>query len=432
MTEGPEPAAFAGVDWATEEHDVCIVDLAGCVLGERAFKADAEGLAAMAQWLVAKGGGPENRIPVAIEVPHGVVVETLLERGFPVHSLNPKQLDRFRDRFSAAGAKDDRRDARVLADSLRTDGRAFRRLDVDDPDVILLREWTRSAEQTQCDDLAACNRVRQQLLRFFPQALELSEDLGAPWFLALMEAVPTPQDAHRFSRARISHLLRRHRIRKWDADEVLEILRKPAVTVAPGTVEAATSHLRLLFAQIRLLRGQLAECRANAKEILDRLRGAGSVEEEGRKDEPLDVEILLSLPGAGRIVAATVLAEASRPLRDRDYQALRTLGGVAPVTRSTGKQEKRRKPRWCQNQAPAQMRYACNARLRKALYHAAAAAAQHHDEWKPLYAELRGRGHSHARACRGLADRLLNVLMAMLRTRSLYDPSKRLVRRVAA
>jgi len=48
---------------------------------------------------------------VAIEVPHGPVVDALIDRGFVVYAINPKQLDRLRDRFSVAGAKDDRRDA---------------------------------------------------------------------------------------------------------------------------------------------------------------------------------------------------------------------------------------------------------------------------------------------------------------------------------
>ena len=51
---------------------------------------------------------------MAIETPHGPVVEMLLERGFAVFAINPKQIDRFRDRFTIAGAKDDSRDARVL------------------------------------------------------------------------------------------------------------------------------------------------------------------------------------------------------------------------------------------------------------------------------------------------------------------------------
>ena len=421
MTEETSPAAYAGVDWATEKHDVCVMDTAGKVVGEKAFAADATGLAAMADWLVARGGAPPERIAVAIEVPHGPVVESLLERGFAVHSINPKQLDRFRDRFSVAGAKDDRRDARVLADSLRTDGRAYRRLDNDAPDVIELREWSRMAADLARENTLLCNRARQQLLRFFPQVLELADDVGEAWILALLEAVPTPADAKKRRASPIETILGEHRIRRWKADEVLEILRKPALVVAPGTVEAATGHLRLVAERIRLVRRQLDECHETLDEICGRLGAAddagaaGAAEVEGRKDEPRDVEILLSLPGVGRIVAASLLAEASRPLRDRDYQAMRTLCGVAPVTKRSGKS------------LVVGMRKACNPRLRNALYHAARVAAQCDPGWKARYAALRARGRSHGRACRGVADSLLRVAVAMLRSRTLYDAARRRV-----
>ena len=62
--------------------------------------------------------------------------------------------------------------------------------------------------------------------------------------------------------------------------------------------------------------------------------------------------------------------------------------------------------------------------LRNATYHWARVAAQCDPTWRTRYRELRGRGHSHGRACRGIADRLLNVAMAMLKTRTLYDASK--------
>lgn len=410
MTEGDLPVVFAGVDWATEKHDVCLVDPGGRVLGERAFSADAVGLAEMADWLVEKGGAPPGRIAVAIEVPHGPVVETLLERGFSVHSLNPKQLDRFRDRFTVAGAKDDRRDARVLADSLRTDGRAYRRLDNDAPEVIELREWSRMASDLTREDTMLCNRARQQLLRYFPQVLELTDDVGELWILALIEAIPTPAEAHRKRRSTIEKILREHRIRRWKADDVLAVLRKPALIVAPGTAEAATGHLRMVAQRIRLVRRQLDECREKLDEICGSI--GSDAEVEGRKNEPRDVEILRSLPGVGRMVAATLLAEASRPLRDRDYQAIRTHSGIAPVTRRSGKS------------LVVGMRQACNPRLRNALYHAARVAAQCDSAWRARYTALRSRGHTHGRACRSVADSLLRVAIAMLRDRTLYDPAR--------
>ena len=96
---------------------------------------------------------PPARIGVAIETPLGAIVEMLLERGFAVFAINPKQLDRFRDRFTVARAQaDDRRDANaMLGDSLRTDRRAFRGLSVGDPTVIELREWSRIADDLTRD-----------------------------------------------------------------------------------------------------------------------------------------------------------------------------------------------------------------------------------------------------------------------------------------
>ena len=136
----------AGVDWASESHHVFLTDGAGRKAGEKIFKHSGEGLAEMAAWLVSASGAPSSsQIYVAIETPHGPVVETLIERGFTLHAINPKQMDRFRDRFTLAGAKDDSRDAEAMAPALRTDPPCLRLLAPLDPTVIELREWPRIA-----------------------------------------------------------------------------------------------------------------------------------------------------------------------------------------------------------------------------------------------------------------------------------------------
>src|SRR3954447_21961906 len=114
---------FAGVDWGSAKQQACLLDEAGTVVGERAFAHGGAGLAALCDWLVSIAG-EAGRVAVAIEVPHGPVVDALLDRGFAVHAINPKQLERLRDRVSLAGAKDDRRDARVAAGGLRTEIRS--------------------------------------------------------------------------------------------------------------------------------------------------------------------------------------------------------------------------------------------------------------------------------------------------------------------
>src|ERR671911_94552 len=156
---------FAAVDWGSAQHQACILDSGGAIAGERAFPHGGAGLAALCDWLVSIAGDA-GAVAVAIEVPHGPGVDALLERGFAVHAINPKQLDRLRDRFSVAGAKDDRRDARVLGDSLRTDTRCFRRLKRDEPRLIELRERLRMTEECKHERVRLTNRMREQLWRY--------------------------------------------------------------------------------------------------------------------------------------------------------------------------------------------------------------------------------------------------------------------------
>ncbi len=117
MRVGETTRWFAGVDWSSERHQVCLLDVGGKVVSERAFAHGGAGLAALCDWVVSVAGDL-GLVGMAIEVPHGPVVDALLDRGFAVHAINPKQLDHLRDRFSVAGAKDDRRDAWVTAAGL--------------------------------------------------------------------------------------------------------------------------------------------------------------------------------------------------------------------------------------------------------------------------------------------------------------------------
>ena len=146
---------------------------------QRQFAHRAEGLAALVAWL-SKRCGAVGSVAIGIEVPHGAVVETLLEHGFAVFSLNPKQLDRFRDRHSVDGAKDDRLDAFVLADALRSDRHKFKRLSIPDETALALREVSRCYDTLKVDLNRLANRLREQLQRYFPQLLELCPAANEP------------------------------------------------------------------------------------------------------------------------------------------------------------------------------------------------------------------------------------------------------------
>ena len=400
---------LVGIDWGTVIHLACVTDAAGHVLAERDFGHGGAGLAEMADWIAATARAGPQSVGIAIETPHGPVVEAMMERGFAVHSINPRQLDRFRDRFSPAGAKDDSRDARVLADALRTDPHAFRHLDPVLPEIVELREWSRIAGELTAERVALTNRARQQLWRYYPQLLDVEGDLARAWIREVWKRAPTPEKARRVRAGTVAGILKSHRVRRIDAETVLDRLRQPAIEVAAGTANAAVAHVEVVFSQLDLVDRQLGRaCRE-----IDRLTTAlgrpdTCPDEDAGQRLQRDVEILNSLPGVGRVVLATLLAEAFDPLQRRDYHALRCLSGVAPVTKRSGKT------------VLVLRRMAASKRLRDAVHHWARVAVIHDPICKARYAALRARGHGHARSLRTIGDRLLKVACKMLENRTTF------------
>lgn len=398
---------YVGIDWAKDEHTICILDSEQKVVEERTVEHSGTGLALLGELLAKLCEGNPARIAVAIETPRGAVVEYLVERGHAVYSLNPKQMDRFRDRHTVAGAKDDRRDAFVMADALRTDLRLFHQVKLDDPLVIRIRELSRAEQDIQREQVRAGHQLRDLLNRYYPQMLKLCPAVDESWFWDLIEVAPLPEQGIRLSKPKVDKLLRTHRIQRLDAAEVKKVLGVAPLKLAPGAAEAASEHALLILPVLRLLQQQRKYLVRRIEDLLDQMST------EGQFAEHRDVTILLSMPGVGRVISATMLAEASQPLADRDYHALRCYGGTAPITRRSGKRK------------IILMRRSCNQRLRNAIYHWSRVSTQCDPYSKEHYAALRAKGHSHGRALRGVADRLLAVLIAMLKEGALYDSNRR-------
>lgn len=402
---------FLGVDWGSDAHEICLLDAGGQVRGTRTVAHATATVHDALQWVSTQTGAPLATIAVAIETPRGVLVDTLIEAGFPVFAINPKQLDRFRDRFTAAGAKDDRRDAHVLSDGLRTDRRAFRRVRPDDPLIIQLREVTRLREDLQADESRLANRLRDQLVRVEAAWLTVSPAADEPWLWTMLGESTDPAMWSRLTRRRIAATLRAHRIRRVTADTIVDALQQPRLTVAPGVTEAVGLRIAALVPQLQVVHEQRLRADRRIDHFLERLATREAVEAERR--EHRDVEILQSLPGVGRMVTATMLTEATGPLADRDYGTLRAHTGVAPVTKRSGKRAHF-----------VHMRYACKRRLRQAVYHWSRTSLQHDAPARAYYDRVRSRGHSHARALRSVADRWLRILVAMLNEGTLYDATR--------
>ena len=399
---------FVGIDWGSVTHQVCAMDASRKVLLEASFAHSGEALLKLAKALLDLAEHDAKRIAVSIEVPRGPVVETLLEHKITVFAINPKQLDRFRDRHTVAGAKDDRRDALVLADSLRTDRSAFRQVRLGDPLLVELRELSRMHDELKAERVAKGNRLLAQLQRYFPQILALGSIYEDRWLWALLELAPTPEQAARMNLNKVRLLLKKHRIRKITPEEVRETLQAEPLHVAPGVTAACRSHVTMLIPRLRLVDDQKRQVESDIETLLEAL----ATPAEG-KAEHRDARLLQSLPGVGKLVCATMLTEAGTALDDRDYPTLRAVSGVAPVTKRSGKQ------------CDVFMRSSCNRRLRSAVHYWVGNAIQHDSHWKARYAALRSSGHSHGRAVRGVGDRLLATLVAMLKTNTAYDPGRR-------
>jgi Transposase IS116/IS110/IS902 family len=237
--------------------------------------------------------------------------------------------------------------------------------------------------------------------------LELCSAADASWLWDLIDLAPTPAHAALLSEEQVQRVLKAHRIRRLKAPEGLACLQAPALPVAPGATEAAQAHCGFLLPCLRVLAEQLQACSQRVSALLRTL-----AQEPGEGESLSDVAIVQSLPGVGRKITAWLSAEAAQPLAQRDYQVVRTHGGVAPVTRQSGKHRQ------------VVMRRGCNPRLRHALYHMARVAMQRDAHFSQVYAALRAKGHRHGQALRTIGDRLLRILMAMLRDRICYDASR--------
>jgi transposase len=409
---------FVGIDWGSKNHTVCVLNAQGEKLLEREVRHHGDDVHEFISRLRELADDDMSTVAAAMEAPQGVMVEALLECGASVYSINPKQLDRFRDRHSISGAKDDDLDAYVLATSLQTDPALFRPVTLPSPALMTLSALSRSYEVLTDQVLSLSNQICEQLRRYYPQMLALGDWHEEPWLWLLFKAAPTPQSAAKLLLLRINSILKAKRIRRISAEHIREKLRETPLPVAAGVADAAALRVASLLPLLQVAHEQRTQCSQQMKALLKSF----SKETESPEKAHHDAALLLSLPGIGVHNGAVMLTEARVALQSRDYQALRRLAGVAPVSRRTGGRSKR---------PHVQRRQACNHRLREAFYHCGRVASQCDPRTQQHYRELRARGHSHGRAVRGVVDRLLKVLVAVLGSAQPYDRAKRPVQNLA-
>jgi len=394
--EGPEKPVrvTAGIDWASAEHAVSVVDAAGVQRDRFVIPHTVTGLRQLVRRLRRAGVGE-----VAIERPDGPVVDALLEAGLVVFVIAPKQLKNLRSRYGSAGNKDDAFDAYVLADTLRTDRPRLRPLTRDSDATVTLRMTVRARQDLVAARVAMANQLRAHLQTTLPGAIGLFRDIDSTITLRFLSRFPSQDKADWLSRTRLGNWLRSV---GYNHQANLDRLWDHLHDAPPGTRGAeAHGRAQITMALVAALTAIRDQIKALEQQIADQLAA-----------HP-DAAIFTSLPRSGTVRAARLLAEIGDARgRFPTPEALTCLAGAAPSTRQSGKIK------------VVTFRWAVDKQLRGAVIDFAG-DSHHTNPWAAdLYQRARARGHDHPHAVRILARAWLHIIWRCWQDNAPYNPEK--------
>jgi Transposase/Transposase IS116/IS110/IS902 family len=404
---------FCGIDWAEGHHDVALVDETGRLVAKRRIMESPAGVAELTAMLAAAGDGAEDPIPVAIETPRGLLVAVLHASGRPVYAINPLAVARYRERTSLSGKKSDHADAMTLANILRTDAHAHRRLPADTNLARSIGVLARGYQDAIWRRTKLVQELRARLREYYPGFLTAFEKGGGAGSgmsstqlaggdaRAVLAIAPSPAEGMKLTRARVEAALRRggrQRRITAQAEKIVAALRIPQLRQDRLVEEAMRTDTLALLAVLD------AVC-----ESVDRLADA-LVDAFGQHP---DYQVITSFPGLADISGAIVLAEIGDDrTRFVDDRALQAFAGSAPITRASGKSR------------TVTRRRTKNNRLAAIGYSWAFTAMSRPSPTRDHYLRRRDHGDGHAAALRHLFNRMLGQLHHCLATGQTYDPAK--------
>jgi len=389
-------AAWVGLDWADQQHVVCLYEVG---TGQTELSSLEQKPEALQSWLGQLrqrfGGRP---VAVVLEQARGAVIYALLSVDFLVlYPVNPQSLASYRKVYATSGAKSDSADAVLLMEMVRHSPQRFRPWKPDDADTRSLQLLTENRRQLVNQRTAFTNQLTGLLKSYYPQALELAGELDSLQACDFLQKWPTLEALQQARPAQIRKLyLDYGKPRPESLQQRLEQIRQARpLTTDPAAVLSGTMMVRALIEQIRPL---LATLERFDQQIAALFR------------KHPDRLLFESFPGAGAVLAPRLVAAFGTD-RDRfeSAQQIQQLSGIAPVTVQSGKQ------RW------VHWRWACSKFLRQSFHE----FADHARKWcgwaKALYQRLRRSGKGHHAAVRMLAFKWIRLLFHCWKTRTCYD-----------
>lgn len=393
-TEQQLEVRFGGVDWSWDRHAVCVVDGAGRVVERFDVAHDADGLKQLARRL-----HRHHVVRVAIERGDGPVVEALLAAGLEVVVVSSRQVKALRLRYGTAGNKDDRFDAFVLADVLRSDGHRLASLQPDSSATVGLKALVRARKDLIKHRIALGNQLRANLLAAFPGAVGLFAEIDSPISLSFLTRFPSARRAAWLSDKRMAAWLRGV---GYCGRKTPEQLMAHLSGAATGLTGPAADACAVVTEQ---LVAALVDLKARIAVLDDRIAETLALHH--------DAAVFTSLPRAGINRAALLLAEIGDcRARFPDDTALAAAAGVAPSTRSSGKKHH------------VAFRHSCDKKLRDALIDFAADSRQASPWAADIYDRARARGARHPHAVRILARAWCRIIWRCWTDEVPYNPDQ--------
>ena len=380
-----------GIDIAKEKHWVTVLDADGAVQIDHEFRNTPAEIASLADRLTAFGG----TVRIGIDVIGGIagLAEAMLaQAGFTLVHVPGLAVNRARQATVGGENKSDPRDARAIAEQVRTrsDLRPVEPATEIDLEIRLLAGRRRDLVEAQTQRLA---RLHDLLVGIFP-GLEACLDLKTKGPLHLLTRYVTPAELRVAGRKRlVRHLQAAGGLPNPDA--LADRARAAAVEQAFAVpAERMTARLiRELAAEALASRARLLEVDRELEALLER--------------HP-DAALIRSLPGMGVVLTAELIAEAGNLSRFRSADALASAAGIAPVLRQSGRTRFLRRPN------------GGNKGLKRIFYQSAFCSLGHHDS-RAFYDRKRREGKRHHQAVIALARRRVNVLWAVVHSRTPFQ-----------
>lgn len=392
---------YTGIDWADDHFDFCIVDESGKRIKQFRVQKNIQGFTKAVDHLRNLSAQVEQ-IPVAIETPNSLLVDYLMELKYTVYSINPKSVDRYRDRYRTSKAKDDYFDAYVLANVLRTDRHNYRPVSFGSDLVRELKILTQDREALVNTRTRLSNQLRACLKTYYPVACELFSALLIPVALEFLKTFPTLDAARRCPRQKMIEFLKAHHIYdQRSAKMICDKLQQEPIPIDPVVIRAKSRQMMTLVGLLIPLCQQIEDYDKQIAELLDKHPGK---------------DIFLSLPGAGNNLAARLLSQmGDNRSRYQHVNQVQVYAGTAPVTRQSG------------DYKHVKFRWSCNKHFRNTLQLFSFCSLSESAWAYRYYQRHRKMGKTHNHALRCLGNQWLKIIFSMWKSNQPYREETYLV-----